>query len=220
MSLVLSKSNRTTLKRLIPWAAVAVCLLLLLASLVLHEPLFHGRALHAASPEPSQQPGPAAAEAATTLTLPEGKAKVAGIRTEPVTRVALQSEVSVAGKIEANPERRVDVRPRTPGVVREVRVKLGQKVKKGDVLATLDSPDLGTARLNLRGRQIELGTAQAERDWKRQIADNVARLIPQLNKGVPAATIQKEYADRPLGSDRALLLQAYAEYEERSAIAS
>lgn len=205
-------SSRKTLKSLIPWAAVAFCLVLLAASLVLHDTLFHGRTVQASQAHP-QAPGPAAPQAATTLTLPEGKWKAAEIRTEPATLTALPSEVGVAGKIEANPERQVEIRPRAAGILREVGAKLGQKVKKGEVLAVLDSPDIGTARLNLRGRQIELATAQAELDWKRQVADNVARLIPQLNKGVPAATIQKEYAERPLGSDRALLLQAYAEYE-------
>jgi RND family efflux transporter MFP subunit len=148
-----------------------------------------------------------------TIELPEGKWNVAGIRTEPARLVSLPSEVGVAGKIEANPDRRVEIRPRASGVLREVPVKLGQKVKKGELLAVLDSPDIGTARLNLRGRQIELATARKELDWKRDVADNVARLIPDLRKGVPAAKLQKEYADRPLGSDRALLLQAYSEFE-------
>jgi RND family efflux transporter MFP subunit len=148
-----------------------------------------------------------------SVELAEGKWSAFGIRTEPVVLVSLPSEVGVVGKIEANPDRRVEVRPRASGIIREVRVRLGQTVKKGELLAVIDSPDIGTARLNLRGRQLELATARKELDWKRQVADNVARLIPAIRKGEPAATLQKEYADRPLGADRALLLQAYAEYE-------
>lgn len=211
MSMALS--TRSVFKTLFPWAAVALCLILLLASLFLHDTLFHGRVVQASPTHAAAAAAAPAPAAATTLTLPEGKWKVAGIQTEPMKLMALPSEVGVAGKIEVNPDHRVDIRPRASGIVREVQARLGQKVKKGDVLAILDSADLGTARLNLRSRQIELGTAQVERDWKQQIADNVARLIPQLNKGVPADTIRKEYADRPLGSDRALLLQAYAEFE-------
>ncbi len=117
------------------------------------------------------------------------------------------------GRIEANPDRRVEVRPRASGVVREVQAALGQKVKKGDVLVVLDSPDVGTARLNLRSRQRELATARIEAAWKDEVAANVAKLIPELRQGVAAADIEKQYADRPLGSNRALLLQAYAEFE-------
>ena len=57
---------------------------------------------------------------------------------------------------------------------------LGQKVKKGDVLVVLDSPDVGTARLNLHNRQRELVTVRTEAAWKNEIAANVARLIPEL----------------------------------------
>ena len=205
---------RWSLKGTLPWAALGLCLLALLLSNVWHDTLFHGRSPVAspavAEPPPSPQAAPAAA---TTVTLPEGKFKVAGVRTEPARTEVLPVEVGVAGRIEANPDRRVEIRPRAAGVVREVHALLGQKVKKGDVLVVLDSPDVGTARLNLRARQRELVTARIEADWKNQVAANVARLIPELRKGVTAATIEQQYADRPLGSNRALLLQAYAEFE-------
>ena len=178
--------NRWSLKSFLPWAALALCLVLLAASFVLHDVLFHGRSLLAspahseATAAPIRRPRPAQPG---TVTLAEGKWKVAGIRIEPANQILLPSEVGVAGKIEANPDRRVEIRPRAAGVVREVPVVLGRKVKKGELLAVLDSPDVGTARLNLRGRQIELVTARNEVDWKKQVADNVAELIPALRKG-------------------------------------
>lgn len=213
--------HRWSLKSVLPWVALGLCLALLAVSVLLHDALFHGQALRVspaltgAATAASETTAASESEPGrvTTVTLTEGKWKAAGIQAEPASQVALPSEVGVAGKIEANPDRRVEVRPRAPGVVREVLAKLGHKVRKGEVLAILDSPEIGTARLNLRGRQIELATARKELDWKQQVADNVARLIPAIRKGEPAATIQKEYADRPLGSDRALLLQAYSEFE-------
>lgn len=216
MSVALSKSvHSRSLKEYIPWLALGACLILLGASLLLHDRLFHTRSLTAAKPANAEaaaatEPAPVSAK---SVTLTEGKWKAAGIKLEPARTDVLVSEVGVPGKIEANPDLRVEIRPRASGVVREVRVALGQEVKKGDVLVVLDSPDLGTARLNLRGRQIELATARNERDWKSQVAANVAALIPELRKGVTAAEIQKKYADRPLGSNRAVLIQAYTEFE-------
>ncbi|WP_406698789.1 efflux RND transporter periplasmic adaptor subunit [Singulisphaera sp. Ch08] len=204
--------NRRSLKSILPWVALTLCLILLIASFILHDTLFHGRSLQASSARPEAADVPVT-EAVTTVTLAEGKLKAAGIRIEPVNQISLPSEVTVAGKVAANPDRRVEIRPRAAGVVREVLVNLGRTVRKGELLAVLDSPDIGTARLNLRGRQIELATARKEFEWKQQVANNVARLIPAIRKREPAATIQKEYADRPLGADRALLLQAYAEFE-------
>lgn len=214
MSIAFPKSPQSTLKAILPWAALAVCFVLLAASLLLHDTLFHGRSLSASTARAgAAASGARAAAPATTVTLSEGKFKSGGIRVAPAEVVALPFEVGVPGLITANPDRRVEIRPRASGIVREVRVAFGQKVKKGDLLAILDSPDLGTARLNLRGRQIELATARKERDWTYQVATNVASLIPELRKGVPAATIQQQYANRPLGNSRALLLQAYSEFE-------
>lgn len=212
MSVVLT-SRRWSLKGALPWAALGLCLVLLLSNMW-HDTLFHGRSPVAsqavAEPPPSSQAAPAVA---TSVTLPAGKLKVAGVRTEPARTEVLPVEVGVPGRIDANTDRRVEIRPRASGVVREVPALLGQRVKKGDVLVVLDSPDIGSARLTLRARQRELVTARNEADWKNQVAANVAQLIPELRKGVAAATIEQQYADRPLGSNRALLLQAYAEYE-------
>ena len=148
-----------------------------------------------------------------TVTLTEVKRKAAGLRVERARMVALPSEVGVSGRIEAIPDRRIDVRPGVAGVVREVHVALGQEVKKGEPLATLDSADVATARLDVRARQRDLINARAEGDWRKTIADNVAELIASLRKGTSAATLEKQFADRPLGSNRAVLLQAYSEYE-------
>jgi len=98
-------------------------------------------------------------------------------------------------------------------VVREVHALLGQNVKRGDLLIILDSPDVGTARLNLRARQRELNTARIEADWKSKVAAAVALLIPEIRNGTDPAAIEKEFADKPLGSYRGSLLQAYAEFD-------
>lgn len=64
-------------------------------------------------------------------------------------------EVTVAETIQANaesqypPSQYARVAPRLPGVVREVKALLGQDVQEGEVLAILDSPDLGRAKQDL-----------------------------------------------------------------------
>ena len=98
-------------------------------------------------------------------------------------------------------------------MIREVHVVLGQNVKRGERLVTLDSPDVGTARLNLRARQRELNTARIEGEWKSQVAATVALLIPEIRKGTDPSVIAKEFGDKPLGMYRGSLLFAYAEYD-------
>ena len=206
MSVALA-SHRRRSNHVLPWVAFGLCGALLGVT-IFHDALFH-RATTAA-PEPPSGPPPAMS---TTVAMPEGAFKAAGIAIELARVVELASEVGVPGRIEANSDRRVDIRPRASGVIREVRASLGQKVKKGDVLAVLDSADIGTERLNLRSRQRELATTRIEQAWRDQVATNVARLIPELRRGIPALEIEKKYADRPLGSNRALLLEAYTNFE-------
>jgi multidrug efflux pump subunit AcrA (membrane-fusion protein) len=150
---------------------------------------------------------------ATTVTLSESKLEAAKIATVPARVDKLATELGVPGRIEVNSDRKIDIRPRASGVIREVHVVLGQDVRRGDPLVTLDSPDVGTARLNLRARQRELSTARVEAEWKSQVAETVALLIPEIRKGTDPSAIEKEFGNKPLGAYRASLLQAYAEFD-------
>ena len=203
----------------LPWGAAGLTLGLFLSHLLL-ESRGHFREAGAATVSTttpaeasSAEPSSAVGADKTIVTLTKPKLEAAGLATEPVRLTDLPSELGVTGRIEVNADRRVEVRSRAAGVVREVHVVLGQKVKKGDPLVTLDSPDVATARLNLRAKQRELVTARIEYDWKSQIAATVARLIPEMTKGVDPEVLEKEFADKPLGAFRGLLLQTYAEFD-------
>ncbi|HEY2154917.1 MAG TPA: efflux RND transporter periplasmic adaptor subunit [Isosphaeraceae bacterium] len=149
----------------------------------------------------------------TTVVLPEGKFQAAGIACGPARADELATEVGVPGQISLNTDRRVEIRPRVTGVVRSVAAMIGQKVKAGDLLVTLESPDVGTARLNLRARQRELATARVEGDWKREVAANVEAMIPLLRKDTPAKQIDDLFRGKSLGSFRGDLLGNYAIYQ-------
>ncbi|WP_165071648.1 efflux RND transporter periplasmic adaptor subunit [Paludisphaera rhizosphaerae] len=199
----------------IPWMAAGGLLAALIAYLAIDIPAHVSRlggapddsaATAAAEPSPS---GPAPG----TVALSAAKLKAVNLATAAVRTERLPTELGVPGRIEVDADRRVEVRSRAPGIVREVGVTLGRKVRKGDMLAILDSPDVGTARLNLRARQRELLTARIEAEWKNQVADTVAKLVPEIAKGVDPEVLEKEYANKPLGSFRALLLQTYSEFD-------
>ena len=193
---------------------------LVVAANLTHDRLFHAgvheaptAATGAKIGEVADHAEPAKGDAATTVTLPPGKFDQAGIQVGAVETLRLPSEVTVAGRIEADPYHRVDVRPKAAGVVRSINVRPGQTVKAGEILVVLNSPDIGTARLGVRARQRELATARVEAAWKAEVAANVNTLITQLMKGAPASGIAREFADRPLGASRGTLLAAYTEME-------
>ncbi len=178
---------------------------------------------------------------ASSVSLSEAKFREAKIAIAPARIDRLGTEVGVPGMIQSNSDRRVEIRPRATGIVRSVHAVIGDKVKEGDVLVVLDSPEVGKARLDLRARQRELATARYEARWRGEIADNVKAMIPALEKGIAedtanrhrsnsgdhhneeaqhqvgaparAEAIEIQFAGKNLGSYRGTLLQAFAEYE-------
>ncbi len=194
-------------------------------------------AVQAAKAAESRSEPPAAKKASIELS-PEKFAK-ANITLQAARLDRVATEAGVWGQISSNANRQVEVRPRAMGVVRDSKIALqGQNVAKGEVLAVLDSPDVGLCRLNLRAKQRELDAARHEADWKSEIARNVALLIPEMQKAIQerrgaipdddehvetippelarrtdTRVIEKQFADRQLGTYRGTLLQAYADFD-------
>jgi RND family efflux transporter MFP subunit len=149
----------------------------------------------------------------TTVLLPEGKFKTANIQLGTVGKDNIPTEVVLTGQVSLNHDRQVEVKPRVPGVVRSVAVSIGKKVKAGDLLVTLDSVDIGTARLNLRARQRELATEKIDAEWKHEVNVNVEAMVPLLRKGAPARQIEDSFRGKLLGTFRGDLLGSYADFE-------
>ena len=151
--------------------------------------------------------------ASNTVVLTEEKLKAAGVRLEKAKVEELHADVVVSGMFEYDLNRKVNIQTRVPGIVRSVFVVQGDKVKAGDPLIILDSPDAGTARLEVQRRLRELTNAKFDADWKSTVAANVGELLQELAKGTPAPKLEKIFDSRDLGSTRAALLSAYADWE-------
>lgn len=72
-------------------------------------------------------------------TIPSKIAESAGIRTEKVGPATLTETVALYGRLVVDPERRREVSARYPGLIRSVKRGLGDAVKAGEVLATIES---------------------------------------------------------------------------------
>ncbi len=66
-------------------------------------------------------------------------ASLAGIKTQKAGAASIALTIPLTGRIILNENRTADVRARFPGFVKQVHVNLGDIVKKGDVLATVES---------------------------------------------------------------------------------
>lgn len=76
-----------------------------------------------------------------STTIANESAKAAGIVVETAGPIKLSERLPLRGKIILNPETSAEVKARFAGVVKSVRVTLGQVVKKGETLATVESND-------------------------------------------------------------------------------
>ncbi|MFG1420713.1 divalent metal ion exporter adaptor subunit IhpB [Roseixanthobacter liquoris] len=73
------------------------------------------------------------------VALDDAKLAAAGIGLETAGPEKLRQKLRLNGLIQPNQEAVVQVAPRFPGIVREIRKRLGDKVNKGDVLAVVES---------------------------------------------------------------------------------
>lgn len=62
-----------------------------------------------------------------------------GIQSEPVGPLTIMETRTLTGRVQTNPNRLSRVRPRFPGVIKKISRELGDPVRAGDVLATVQS---------------------------------------------------------------------------------
>ncbi|MFQ5526916.1 MAG: efflux RND transporter periplasmic adaptor subunit [Thermoanaerobaculia bacterium] len=74
------------------------------------------------------------------------KVSAAGIETTAAAFAALPSLLVTTGQVDFNQDRLAHVSPRLAGRVHETRARLGQQVRRGEVLAILDSIELGRSK--------------------------------------------------------------------------
>ena len=116
-------------------------------------------------------------EAESELTLTTEEAARAGIKVEEVKPQALGETLTVTATIRPDADRLAHVAARIEGRITAVPAKLGDKVRAGQTLATLDSVAVGEAHAAWIQAQAELGIAEA--DFKRAESLNAEEIIPR-----------------------------------------
>ncbi|MFY9584897.1 MAG: efflux RND transporter periplasmic adaptor subunit [Candidatus Acidiferrales bacterium] len=121
-------------------------------------------ATHGAVASPTSAPSDFAATSTTDLQveLATEDLKKAQIRTARVTKAATATTLRVPGIVKPNEYRQVHVTPLVGGIVKEVRVVLGDHVRRGQPLAVIFSSELAEAQT-----QYLSHLAQLEADHKK-----------------------------------------------------
>ncbi len=101
--------------------------------------------------------------------------KEAGLEFETVQPQPHRAMLRVPGEVKADQTRLVDVSPLVPGRVIEVNVVVGDRVRPGQILARVDSTELGLAQSEYLKAQARLGVAERALERAQQLLE--ARVI-------------------------------------------
>lgn len=78
-------------------------------------------------------------EHSDSVAMSDAKVSAAGIELAKASPAVLHDALLLNGMVQPNQESLVQVTPRFPGIVRDVRKRIGDRVQKGDVLAIVES---------------------------------------------------------------------------------
>jgi cobalt-zinc-cadmium efflux system membrane fusion protein len=113
-----------------------------------------------------------------TVELSDAKIAAAGIELLTVAKGTLRDTLALNGVVTPNQEMLVQVTPRFPGVVTEIRKRVGDRVEKGEVIAKIESNQSLTVyemKAAISGtvieRQVALGEYASEQKAAFTIAD-------------------------------------------------
>jgi cobalt-zinc-cadmium efflux system membrane fusion protein len=147
----------------------------------------------------------------------KGKVESIGLKTIPARRGNWPERLRATGRLELDERRVAHVSSLVEGVIREVPVALGQTVKRGEVLAYIDSREVGEAKLKLVKDQLQLTSAKRASEWYGTIHENTVALLDVLREGQTLEQIETAFRNRPVGAYREQLVSALARLERAKA---
>jgi multidrug efflux pump subunit AcrA (membrane-fusion protein) len=118
--------------------------------------------------------------------------------------------VSLPGQIVINSDRVAHIMPNAAGVVRTVLKNVGDTVKAGEIIAWLESSELGKAKVDYLTKWSELTCCSMDLTRAQQIFDSTAGLLEKL-KASPSLETIRQVSGEALDANHTQLVSAYAE---------
>lgn len=133
----------------------------------------------------------------------------AGLRIQAVTKRAMSESLELTGKIALNEDKLAHIFPLVEGRVDEVKVRFGQRVKKGELLVVVQSKEVGQGMLQLFQDRLKLDYAEARNGWTQEVGKNTESLIEMMREGATIEAIESAFKHHPMGDYRERLMTAY-----------
>lgn len=158
-----------------------------------------------------QQQNPAGDDGSkVSVTLTKSQLSSGIVKSELAIVQPFSSSITLTGKIALNEDRLAHIYPIVQGQAESVGVALGSTVNEGDIILTIRSRDVGTAKLELYQSNLQLELARLKLSLQEELAANTNELLAALRSMPDISEIQNQFMGRPMGDYRERLLQAYA----------
>jgi len=140
-------------------------------------------------------------EGGDTVQLTEEELREFAIEVGKVGKGELQLYAILPGEVVPNPDRLAHIVPRVSGIAREVKKKLGDSVRQGEMMAVIESRELADAKATYLGalERVKLARANFEREeklWKEKVSSE--RDYLDAKQALAEAQIQLSAAEQKL----------------------
>ncbi len=137
--------------------------------------------------------------------------KLIGIQVVEVAKGEIPESAKLTGQVQLNDDRLAHISALTPGIVRQVNKSTGDSVSAGEVLAWLESVELGQAKVEYLDILAEVGCCKTLLDRAQNVKDNTIKLIGFL-RTKPTLDELKSFEPLEMGEYRSKLVKSYAEF--------
>jgi cobalt-zinc-cadmium efflux system membrane fusion protein len=155
----------------------------------------------AADQKASEAPGPDLVRQGDKLTVPANSPLRKRLAVSAVGASDSAHALNLPGTVEADPARTVNLMPPLTGRLTELKVKLGDTVKQGQLLAVIHSPDLDQAYSDVDKARDALDLARKALDRARSVHDagaNAVKDFEQANSNYEQALAEAKRAEARL----------------------
>lgn len=151
------------------------------------------------------------ASSQSEITLPQVKAAKANFVTEVSQQRCIEDVRTVSGRLTYDEARHIEVKAPVSGVLFDVLVKPGDSVNEGQLLAVINSPEIGKARAAVLSEESQLQVIVSQIQRLEEVSDHLKGLFVLLDQNVPFNEIERQYQDKSLGTYRHEIMAAYSE---------
>jgi cobalt-zinc-cadmium efflux system membrane fusion protein len=134
------------------------------------------------------------------IKLSNADAAAAGVKTAKVAEETVRASITLSATIQPNRDRYAHVAPRVPGRILEVPAKAGDIVRAGQVLALLDSVEVGESTSAYQQAASQFNVSRADFDRSQKLFDE--EVIPQKDYLRARAEFEKSRAALAAASDK------------------